>query len=84
MRKLLTPALGRSRLGADPARWSLGGAALLYLLHSYGGGLPDHRQLADYEPPTVTRVHAGDGRLLAEYAPREPGLRAGRGDPGAA
>ena len=30
--------------------------------------LPDHRQLADYEPPTATRIHAGDGRLLAEYA----------------
>src|SRR5215217_1490547 len=45
-----------------------GGAGLLYLVHSYGGGLPDHRQLADYEPPTATRIHAGDGRLLAEYA----------------
>src|SRR3546814_20018442 len=34
----------------------------------YGRVLPDYGQLADYEPPTVTRVHAGDGRLLAEYA----------------
>jgi penicillin-binding protein 1A len=40
----------------------------LYLLHYYGRGLPDYKQLATYEPPTVTRVHAGDGRLLAEYA----------------
>ena len=31
-------------------------------------GLPDYRQLADYQPPTVTRLHAGDGRLLAEFA----------------
>jgi penicillin-binding protein 1A len=30
--------------------------------------LPDYQQLADYAPPIVTRVHAGDGRLLAEYA----------------
>jgi penicillin-binding protein 1A len=30
--------------------------------------LPDYQQLADYEPPIVTRVHAGDGRLLAEYS----------------
>ena len=44
------------------------GAGLIYLLNSYGEGLPDHRQLADYEPPTATRIHAGDGRLLAEYA----------------
>ena len=46
----------------------LGGAGALYMINNYDGGLPDHRQLADYEPPTATRVHAGDGRLLAEYA----------------
>ena len=39
-----------------------------YGLYHYGRGLPDYQQWADYEPPTVTRVHAGDGRLLAEYA----------------
>jgi penicillin-binding protein 1A len=42
-------------------------AAFLLFRH-YGAGLPDYRQLANYDPPTVTRVHAGDGRLLAEYA----------------
>ena len=30
--------------------------------------LPNYQQLADYQPPIVTRVHAADGRLLAEYA----------------
>ena len=44
------------------------GAGALYLMHRYGGELPDYRQLADYQPPTVTRVHAGDGRLMAEFA----------------
>ena len=44
------------------------GGGLFYLLYIYGRGLPDYQQLADYQPPTVTRVHAGDGRLLAEYA----------------
>jgi penicillin-binding protein 1A len=44
-----------------------GGGALM-LLHRYSAGLPVYRQLADYQPPTVTRVHAGDGRLLAEFA----------------
>ena len=43
-----------------------GGAAAV--LHHYGQDLPDYGQLADYEPPIVTRIHAGDGRLLAEYA----------------
>ncbi len=42
------------------------GAFLVY--RHYSEGLPDYRQLADYDPPTVTRVLAGDGRLLAEYA----------------
>lgn len=30
--------------------------------------LPDYQQLAEYEPPVMSRVHAGDGRLIAEYA----------------
>lgn len=45
-----------------------GGAGAVYVLHYFGRDLPDHEQLAQYEPPTVTRVHAGDGRLLAEFA----------------
>lgn len=44
------------------------GGGVLYVFHHYGRDLPDYKQLADYNPPTVTRVHAGDGRLLAEYA----------------
>ncbi len=30
--------------------------------------LQDYTTLKDYQPPVVTRVHAGDGRLLAEFA----------------
>ena len=40
----------------------------VYGLWHFGRDLPDYKQLADYEPPTVTRLHAGDGRLIAEYA----------------
>ena len=40
----------------------------VYGLWHYGRDLPDYKQLANYEPPTVTRLHAGDGRLIAEYA----------------
>jgi len=43
-------------------------AVVVYLLYHYGQDLPDHKQLAAYEPATMTRVHAGDGRLVAEYA----------------
>ena len=40
----------------------------VYVFYKFGRGLPDYKQLANYEPPIMTRVHAGDGRLLAEYA----------------
>jgi len=43
-------------------------AGVVYLFYHYGRDLPDHKQLAAYEPATMTRVHAGDGRLVAEYA----------------
>ena len=46
----------------------VGFGATLFVLFKYGQSLPDYRQLADYEPPVMTRVHAGDGRLLAEFA----------------
>ncbi|MEX0693092.1 MAG: penicillin-binding protein 1A [Rhodospirillales bacterium] len=46
---------------------AIGGGTLL-VLHKYGRDLPDYRQLATYDPQVMTRVHAGDGRLLAEFA----------------
>jgi len=46
----------------------VGAGAGLFVLERYGRDLPDYTQLADYEPPVMTRVHAADGRLLAEYA----------------
>jgi penicillin-binding protein 1A len=30
--------------------------------------LPDYERLAKYEPPVMTRIHASDGTLMAEYA----------------
>ncbi|HYD30071.1 MAG TPA: penicillin-binding protein 1A, partial [Azospirillaceae bacterium] len=46
----------------------LGVGGALYALQYFSRDLPDYRQLADYDPPMVTRVHAADGRLLAEFA----------------
>ena len=37
-------------------------------LWEYAGQLPDYHQLAKYEPPVTTRLYAGDGQLLMEYA----------------
>jgi len=46
----------------------LGLGGILYTFQKFGQDLPEHRQLAKYEPPVMTRIHAGDGRLMAEYA----------------
>ncbi len=45
-----------------------GGAILVWVFYEFGRDLPDYRQLADYEPPVMSRVYAGDGRLIEEYA----------------
>src|SRR5689334_23793875 len=46
----------------------VGVAGAAGLFWHYSKDLPDYSQLQDYEPPVMTRVHAGDGSLLAEYA----------------
>lgn len=48
-------------------------AVSIWAIFYYGRDLPDYRQLAEYEPAVVTRIHAGDGSLLTEYS-REPRL----------
>ncbi|MCB1563262.1 MAG: penicillin-binding protein 1A [Alphaproteobacteria bacterium] len=40
----------------------------LYTVSYYASDLPDYSQLKNYEPPIVTRLYAGDGRLMAEFA----------------
>ena len=46
----------------------VGVAAAAGLLWQFSKDLPDYSQLQDYEPPVMTRVHASDGALVAEYA----------------
>jgi penicillin-binding protein 1A len=46
----------------------LAGGTAVAVWTIYGRSLPDHTQLRDYDPPVTTRVYAGDGRLMAEYA----------------
>ena len=43
-------------------------AALAAVVWKYEQDLPDYTQLKNYEPPVMTRVHAADGSLLAEYS----------------
>lgn len=63
MKKLFTLLFGGLMLVAF-----IGAGGVLYGFWKYGRGLPDYTQLKDYEPPVATRIHAGDGRLLAEFA----------------
>ena len=44
-------------------------AAGTYLAYKhFSADLPDYTALKNYEPPVMSRVHAGDGELVAEYA----------------
>lgn len=42
--------------------------AVMIWVASLARDLPSHERLADYEPPITSRVHAGDGTLIAEFA----------------
>jgi len=44
---------------------------LLFLFSTFwyfSSGLPDYKKLANYKPPISSRVHSGEGNLIAEYA----------------
>ena len=38
------------------------------IFFAYGKDLPDHEQLATYEPATISRVYSIDGRVMDEFA----------------
>ena len=42
--------------------------AAAFVLWKVSNELPDYEVLAKYEPPVMTRIHANDGRLIAEFA----------------
>ena len=46
----------------------VGAAGAGLVIWKYEKDLPDYTQLKNYEPPVMTRVHAGDGSVLAEYS----------------
>jgi penicillin-binding protein 1A len=46
----------------------VGVAAVAAVIWHVSKDLPDYTQLQNYEPPVMTRIHAADGSLLAEYA----------------
>lgn len=50
-------------LGAFMVAMSIG--AVFWM---YGRDLPNHEQLAQYTPPTISRIYSGEGRIVDEFA----------------
>ncbi|PJN94889.1 penicillin-binding protein, partial [Amaricoccus sp. HAR-UPW-R2A-40] len=46
----------------------MGLGVLAGVFYIYGRDLPDHAQLARYEPPTLSRIYSGEGELMDEFA----------------
>jgi len=42
--------------------------AIFLILWTFSNELPNYKFLLNYEPPVSSRVHAGDGQLIAEFA----------------
>ncbi|MEC7257903.1 MAG: hypothetical protein VXW58_08785, partial [Pseudomonadota bacterium] len=34
----------------------------------YGQDLPSHESLAQYKPPTISRIYSGEGQMIDEFA----------------
>ena len=47
---------------------TLGALFLFSTLWYFSSDLPDYKILANYKPPVSSRVHSGEGQLIAEYA----------------
>jgi len=46
----------------------MGGMGLMALFWIYSHDLPNHEQLALYEPPTLSRIYSGRGLVMDEFA----------------
>jgi penicillin-binding protein 1A len=46
----------------------VGTLSLIVTLVYYNQHLPNHQQLANYEPKTLSRIYSSDGKLIKEYA----------------
>ena len=53
-------------LGLMAVALSIG--AIFYI---YGQDLPSHESLSQYQPPTISRIYSGEGRMLDEFARTE-------------
>ncbi|MDT9165664.1 transglycosylase domain-containing protein, partial [Escherichia coli] len=54
--------------GLGTIAFLLGAAGVAVYITQVTKELPDYNTLRNYEPPIMSRVHASDGQLMAEYA----------------
>lgn len=66
-KSLLLSFLGFA-FAAGVVMFLVGSAVAGYFLWKASKDLPDYDSLAKYEPPVMSRIHAHDGSLIAEYA----------------
>ncbi len=66
-RSILLRLLGYA-FAAGLALFVVAAGAVGFLLWNASKDLPDYEALAKYEPPVMTRIHANDGSLIAEFA----------------
>ncbi|MEN0079622.1 MAG: transglycosylase domain-containing protein, partial [Pseudomonadota bacterium] len=66
-RRFLTVAAFRRTLIFFAMLGVLGVAGVALVVAALTRDLPTVQKLAEYEPPITSRVHAGDGRLIAEF-----------------
>ncbi len=52
-------------LASNALIFAVGGIAAM--VHIYGRDLPNHDELANYQPKMVSRVYSGEGELIAEF-----------------
>ena len=38
------------------------------IFYIYSADLPSHESLAQYTPPTISRIYSGEGRIIDEFA----------------
>ncbi|MEO9822456.1 MAG: transglycosylase domain-containing protein, partial [Paracoccaceae bacterium] len=50
-------------MGAAMVALSVGGVFWMF-----GRDLPSHERLAQYQPPTISRIYSGEGRIIDEFA----------------
>ena len=66
-RSLLLSFLGFG-FAASVVLFVVGSAVAGYMLMRASEDLPNYEKLAEYSPPVMTRIHANDGSLIAEFA----------------